>query len=132
MKSRPIYNSDIPILQKAIDDDKFHPGQWQVKHFEGFSEVIESNSLPVVFVHYSLEMGLSLRIETMWVNSESPINARACIYLCKIASKRAKDCGFVNLCFTTEHEKLATFCSKILGFVHIGGGEYVLDLKKVG
>jgi len=131
MKSRPIYNSDIPILQKAIDDDKFHPGQWKVENFQGFSEVfVKNDDTPVVFVHYSPEEGMSLRIETMWVNPEASENVRACISLCKTASMRAKESGFVNLCFTTSHDKLATFCSKILGFEHIGNGEYVLNLGK--
>jgi hypothetical protein len=131
MKARPIYTKDIPVLQKAIDDDKFHPGEWKVEDFRGFSEVFTNNDdVPIVFTHYTPEEGMSLRIETMWVSPDAPENARAIIFLVRSAAKRAQDSGFENLCFSTSHEKLANFCSKVFGFVHVGGGEYVLSLGK--
>jgi hypothetical protein len=66
----------------------------------------------------------------MWVSPDAPENARFIIFLVRSAAKRAQESGFVNLCFTTSHNKLANFCSRVLGFEHIGGGEYVLPLGK--
>lgn len=131
MKTRAILNDDLPALQAAIDADTFHPvGTWKVEHFSGFSEVIESNGVPAVFVHYVPEEGMSLRIETVWVDSFAQGNARVIIYLVKNAAKRASEAGFVNLCFSTEHDKLAKFTTQVLGFKSIGGNEYVLEIGK--
>lgn len=131
MKQRPIYTEDLPILQKAIDDDKFHPGQWKLSDFEGFSEVFEDTYGPVVFVVYGLEDGGRLRISTMWVTpDEAYRNARAIVFLVNAAAQRARDAGFRELIFTTTHEPLARFCVRIMKFVSIGGDEFVLPLKE--
>ena len=131
MKNRPILNTDIPTLQAAIDADTFHPGQWKVDDFKGFSEVIEADNKAVVFVVYTPE-GTSLRISTMWVNSlDNYRNARACMYICKEVSRRARDAGFYELRFNTKHDKLSNFCKRILKFVPVGNDEYALSLKDV-
>lgn len=129
MKNRPIYVTDISALQKAIDDDKFHPGQWKIEDFRGFSELFEDSHGTVVFVFYGAE-GARLRISTMWVTpEEAHRNARAIIFLVNAAAKRAREAGFGELIFTTTHEPLAKFCMKVMKFVSIGEGEYVLPLK---
>lgn len=132
MKNRPIYNSDIPTLQAAIDADKFHPGKWKVDDFKGFSEVIEDSHGAVVFVVYQPE-GDRLRISTMWVTPDQEHrNGRSIIFLVRSAASRAAEAGFKELIFTTTYEKLATFCMRALGFVSIGGDEYVLSITKEG
>jgi len=131
MKNRPIYNSDLPALQAAIDADKFHPqGTWSVEDFKGFSEVFEDSHGPVVFVVYNTEEGGRLRISTMWVApDETHRNGRSIIFLVRLAADRAKAAGFKELIFTTTHDKLANFCMRALGFVSIGGNEYVLPIE---
>jgi len=132
LNNRPIYNTDIPILQKAIDDDTFHPGRWKVEDFKGFSELFEDSHGPIVFVVYGKE-GERLRISTMWTTpDDSHRNGRAIIFLVRSAASRAASSGFKELIFTTTHNKLANFCTKALGFEGIGDDEYVLSLTKVG
>jgi hypothetical protein len=130
MKNRPILNEDIPLLQASIDADKFHlPGTWKVEDFKGFSEIFEDSRGPVVFVNYSPEEK-RLRISTMWVTpDETHRNGRAIIFLVKSAAQRAAAAGFEELIFTTHYDKLANFCTRALGFVSVGEGEYVLPLK---
>ena len=130
MKNRPIYSSDLSILQAAIGADKFHPGKWKVEDFKGFSEVFEDSHGPVVFVVYAPEALGRLRISTMWVTpDEVHRNGRTIIFLVKSAAERAAAAGFKELIFTTTHDKLANFCMRALNFVSIGGDEYVLPVK---
>ncbi|PWT75531.1 MAG: hypothetical protein C5B59_08615 [Bacteroidetes bacterium] len=133
MKNRPIYNSDIPVLQAAIEADKFHPGEWKVEDFRGFSEVFEDTHGPVVFVVYGPEGAevKRLRISTMWVTpDESHRNGRCIVFLVKLAAERARSAGFEELIFKTTHPPLAKFCTRILNFVPIENDEYVLPLER--
>lgn len=133
MKSRPIYNTDIATLQRAIDGDKFHPGEWTVEDFKGFSEVFEDSYGSIVFVVYREESEKQLRISTMWVTpDETNRNGRAIIFLVRSAAERAAAAGYRELIFTTTYAKLANFCMKVLNFVSIGGDEYVLPVTKEG
>lgn len=132
MTSRPIYNSDLPLLQAAIDADRFHPGKWKVDDFKVFSEVFEDSHGPIVFVVYNPEGAevKRLRISTMWVTpDEAHRNGRAIIFLVKSAAQRAAAAGFEELIFNTTHEPLARFCTRALNFASIGGGEYVLSIE---
>jgi hypothetical protein len=131
MKSRPVFTSDIPTLQAAIDADKFHPaGTWTVEHFRGFSEVFEDSRGIVVFVLYGPEPKGRLRISTMWCTpDENHRNGRAIIFLVRSAAERAHAAGFKELIFTTKHDKLRDFCIKALGFVGVGEDEYTLALE---
>lgn len=130
MKRRPIYTTDILTLQKAINDDKFHPGKWKVEDFKGFSEVFEDSQGPVVFVVYGAE-GVRLRISTMWVTpDETHRNGRAIVFLVNSAAQRARHASFSELIFTTTHAPLARFCIKVMKFVSVGGDEYILPLKE--
>lgn len=130
MKNRPIYSTDLPTLQAAIDADKFHPGKWKVDDFKGFSEVFEDSQGPAVFALYGPE-DARLRISTMWVTPDENFrNARAIVFLVNSAAERARTAGFNELIFTTTHEPLARFCVRVMKFVSIGGDEYILPLKE--
>jgi hypothetical protein len=134
MNNRPIYDTDLPALQAAIDADTFHPkGTWKVNDFMGFSETFEDSHGPVVFVVYTPEPQSRLRISTMWCTpDEVHRNGRAIIFLVRSAAKRAADAGFNELIFSTTHDKLASFCERALGFVSVGNDEYVLPLEGAG
>lgn len=131
MKSRPIYNTDIPALRAAIDADIFHPkGTWEVEHFRGFAELFEDTHGVVVFTRYEPEAAQRLRIMTVWTDPENKgRNARAIVFLVRAAAERAAGAGFKELIFFTEHPPLANFCSKVLGFTGIGDNQYVLKLE---
>jgi hypothetical protein len=131
MKLRPIYNTDIPALQAAIDADIFHPaGTWQVEHFRGFAELFEDKHGIVVFTRYEPE-AQRLRIMTVWTTPENKLrNAKAIIFLVRAAGERATRAGFKELIFTTKHPPLAAFCSKALGFIGIGDDQYILKLEE--
>lgn len=133
MKNRPIYTSDLPTLKMAIENDKFHPGQWKVEDFRGFSEVIEDQHGIVVFSLYGPEPLGRLRISTMWVTpDEVHRNGRAIVFLVRSAAERASAAGFKELIFTTTHPPLANFCMRVLKFASIGDDQYVLSIAKVG
>jgi hypothetical protein len=130
MINRPIYTDDLPVLKAAIEADKFHPGEWKVEDFRGTSEVFEDSRGVIVFVHYDPEPLARLRISTMWVTpDEVHRNARAIIFLVRSAAERAAMSGFKQLIFTTTHDKLSNFCTKVLKFRAIDSDEYVLDLE---
>jgi len=131
MKSRDIYTSDLPVLRSAIDNDRFHPGQWKVEDFAGFSELYEDDAGVVVFCLYGPEPDARLRVSTMFTNPDSTQrNARAIVFLVAEAAKRANAAGFKELIFTTTHDKLATFCCRVLKFKPIGNDQFVLDIQK--
>jgi hypothetical protein len=130
MNNRPIYTDDLPILRAAIENDKFHPGQWKVEDFRGTSEVFEDSHGIVVFVRYETEPAGKLRISTMWVTpDEVHRNGRAIVFLVHRAAERAAAVGFKQLIFTTTHSPLAIFCTRVLKFRAIENNEYVLDLE---
>jgi hypothetical protein len=128
--SRSIMSDDLPVLQAAIDDDKFHPGQWKVEDFRGFSELFEDGNGIIVFVLYTPEAYARLRISTMWVDpDDTHRNGKTIIFLVMSAAERAAKSGFKELIFTTTHDKLANFCIQALKFRPIGDNQYVLDIQ---
>ena len=130
MNSRPLVAMDYAALQVAMDKDPFHPGEWKVSHFEGqCAEVFEDLKGPVVYVLYTGHGETGLRISTVWNDSlDVHRNARAIVFLVRQTADRARQIGIKELVFSTTHAKLATFCSKVLGFTSKGGDEYGLLL----
>lgn len=129
MNNRPIYVKDVPTLQAAIDADKFHPGEWKIEDFMGFSELFEDGKGPIVFVNYRPESP-GLRIGTIWVSEDTHRNARAVVSIVRKASERARDCGFEELRFSTSYDKLANFCTRVLKFKNTHDNEYALRIKE--
>lgn len=130
MHSRSIMTDDLPVLKAAIDADKFHPGQWKVEDFAGFSELFEDGNGIIVFVVYAPEPEGRLRVSTMWVTpDDTHRNGKTIIFLVMSAAERAAKAGFKQLIFTTTHDRLANFCIQALKFRPIGNDEYVLDLQ---
>jgi len=130
MNNRPIYIDDLPTLRAAIENDKLHPGEWKVEDFCGTSELFEDPHGIVVFVHYGPEPEARLRISTMWVTPDDiHRNGRAIVFGIRAAAERAAAVGFKQLIFSTTHDRLSNFCTKVLKFRAIGNDEYVLDLE---
>lgn len=125
---------DVPALQKAIDGDTFHSGEWQVKHFYDSNPdpaeyqplttvtVIEDQHGPISFVRYTK----TLRISCVWNDgAETGRNARAIIFGINDAVKKARASGFSEIIITTTHPKLAEFFDKVLKMSK-SGDEYLL------
>ena len=120
---RKLEDTDIPALQKAIDADTFHPGEWKVNHFTSTTtNVIEDSHGPIAFVRYTK----TLRISCVWSDgADTSRNARAIIQGINDAVQKARASGFTEIIITTTHDKLAAFFEKILGMTK-SGDEYIL------
>lgn len=124
---RPIKEEDKPNLQAAIDNSKFHPGEWQVDHFfnGGYSVVAEDQLGPILFVKYTKV----LRISIVWNDEQDKSrNAKALIVGLKDTVEKARANGYTELIFTTNVPELAKFCEQVLGY-RKSGDEYILPLE---
>lgn len=121
---RKFNSRDIPALQKAIDADKFHPGEWNVEHFTppATVNVIEDSKGPIAFVKYTK----TLRISCVWSDGDDVSrNARAIIQGIEDAVQKARASGFTEIIITTNHKKLATFFERVIKMTK-SGDEYIL------
>lgn len=125
---RPWSVEDVPALQKAIDADTFHPGEWSVEHFTPpvTTSVIEDQDGPIAFVRYTK----TLRISCVW-NDSSDVrrNARAIVQGINDAVQKARASGYSEIIITTSHSKLATFFERVMKMTR-SGNEYVLAVSK--
>ena|SRR5258708_2011278 len=123
MTIRDFSSSDVPALQRAIDVDTFHPGEWTVEHFynpqpdpEKYnpavqSEVIEDSQGVVTFVRFTK----TLRISCVWNNAaDVSRNARVIVRGIKDAVTKARAGGFSEIIITTHHPRLADFLEKVI------------------
>ena len=117
------------MLQKAIDADTFHPGEWKVEHFLPLfnqppvtTNIIEDNDGPIAFVRYTK----TLRISCVWNDgADTSRNAKAIIFGIKDAVEKARASGFSEIIITTSHPKLAAFFERILKMTR-SSDEYTL------
>jgi len=125
---------DVAALQKAIDADKFHPGEWKVTDFWNptpdpevynplvTSEVITDSTGPIAFVRFTK----TLRISCIWNDGEDiQRNAKAIIHGIRDAIAKARASGFSEIIITTTHQRLATFFDKVMNMTK-SGDEYIL------
>lgn len=131
---RQFTKEDVFALQKAIDADTFHPGEWTVEHFYNptpdpkkynppvMTTIIEDQHGPIAFVRYTK----TLRISCVWNDAaDNSRNARAIIQGIKDAVEKARASGFSEIIITTDHPKLADFFERILKMTP-SSGEYLL------
>lgn len=121
---RKFTNEDVPALQKAIDADQFHSGEWQVDHFTAptTTNIIEDQHGPIAFVRYTK----TLRISCVWNDAaDNSRNARAIIQGLRDAVEKARVSGFTEIIITTDHPKLAEFFEKVMKMTR-SNGEYLL------
>jgi hypothetical protein len=126
---RNLTEDDIPALQKAIEVDTFHPGEWKVEDFLSSPDkppvatnVIEDQNGPIAFVRYTK----TLRISCVWNDgADVSRNARAIIQGIHDAVLKARASGFSEIIITTSHSKLATFFERVMKMTK-SGDEYLL------
>lgn len=124
MTHRPLGESDLPMLQKALDQDTFeHADAKQYTMDNSFSEVYEDEAGPIGVLRYTK----TLRLTTVWYdNHDRKRNAASVIQAISDAVTKAKASGFTEIVFNTESPTLAAFC-QTLGFAE-SKGEYVLHV----
>ena len=122
MTSRPLESRDFPMLQQALDRDKFPHSDAGYYTLNGsYSEVYEDSSGPVGVLRYSKALRL---VAVFNDNDKSLQNAKTVIKMVTDAVNRAKSNGFTEVIFNTQSETLANFCTQKLGFFE-SKGEYV-------
>jgi hypothetical protein len=133
ISSRKFLTTDLPKLQSAIDADSFHPGLWKVEDFSeanAWYEVFEDQHGIIVFVKYTVDSHTRIRIHTVWADfNDSHRNARAIVIGINQMVQRLLGSQFEELIFSTEHDKLAAFCTNVLGFDKINENEYTKKVK---
>lgn len=134
IEMRPFVQSDEVALQRAIDADTFHPGEWKVDHFKQpgmVSQVIEDQHGPMAFVLFSGgRHEKSLRISCVWGNDRATTrNAKAIIFGIMSAAKLAREGGFEEIVIETKHDRLARFLLRTFAMSRYGH-DYVLNLKE--
>lgn len=128
---RDFTSADIPALQKAIDADKFHKGEWQVSHFQipdVPTKVVEDSRGPVAFVIYTNSEGW-MRVSCVWADDDTRRNARALVTAIALMVQTARESGLRGLVIETSHPNLAAFLVRIFG-MECNGNEYFLSINK--
>ncbi len=123
---RKYSEEDKPALQRAIDRDAFHPGEWSPEHFEQpnvVSQVIEDQTGPIAFVLFTK----TLRISCVW-NDGADVhrNAKAIIFGIRDAVEKAKASGYTEVVVETDHEKLAEFFIRVMKMRQSGNQYFIL------
>lgn len=122
--SRPVEERDLETIQKACDASTFHSGLMP-EHYVGdrkYAEIYEDGNGPIGVLSYTK----TLRLCVAWCDeNDRSRNAKAIIVALKNAVEKAKAAGFTEIIFETKNEKLANFCTKVMGF-QASAGEYVL------
>jgi hypothetical protein len=111
--SRPLQPEDTETLQKALDQNEFHPGQ-KTEYYTnvGVTDVYEDSQGPIGFLRYTK----TLRLCTVWVdNNDRQRNGASVIQAIKDAVEKAKANGYSDILFSTNSAKLKAF-SETLGF----------------
>jgi hypothetical protein len=121
MQSRPLTVFDLPMLQKAMDKNTWHPGQKAESYLNSycFSTVYEDEQGPVGVLQYTKVM----RLRTQWCDeNDKTRNAESIFQAIEDSVKMAKKAGYQEIVFQTDNPALAAFCKK-LGFEE-SRGEY--------
>lgn len=122
---------DIPALQKAIDADAFHAGEWKIWHFQipGLpTKVVEDSQGPVAFVLYTNHEQY-LRVSCVWADTDPRRNARAMIKGIPLMAITAREENRIGLVIETKHDKLANFLIRVFGMRQTGN-DYFLTFDR--
>ena len=124
---RPLELLDLPMLQRALDQDEYE--HCEVKDYTrdgAYSEVYEDDEGPIGV----LRCTKTLRLVCTWCkNDDSRRNAAVTIEAIRVAVENAKTSGYTDIIFNTESPKLARFCTEVLGFEE-SQGQYVKQIKE--
>jgi hypothetical protein len=128
MTSRPLGVSDLPMLQRALDQDEYE--HLEPKYFtmdSAYSVVYEDEGGPIGVLRYTKEND-RLRLVTVWCsNADSKRNAASVIVAIADSVRLARQSGYKKIVFCTQSPSLARFCIDRLGFEE-DKGEYVLPV----
>lgn len=127
MNVRPLTGADRPMLEQALANNKFHPGE-KPEWYMGpnmFSVVYEDEKGPVGVLRYTK----TLRLCTVWVDNDDRLrNAASIMQAIEESVKLAQADGFTEIIFNTNSPQLANFCTSKLGFEE-SRGEYRLFVE---
>src|ERR1700675_222403 len=111
MTSRPLGVADLPMLQRALDQDEYE--HLETKHFtmdSAYSVVYEDEAGPIGILRYTKESD-RLRLVTVWcANTDKKRNAASVIVAISDTARLARQSGYKEIVFRTESPSLARFC----------------------
>jgi hypothetical protein len=116
--NRPLEEKDIPMLEKALDQDTFE--HCEAKNYtmdHAYSVVYEDEKGPVGVLRYTK----TLRLVCVWCdNDDKRRNATGAVQAIIDAVQQAKANGFTDVVCETESESLKKFYVEKLGFKEAG------------
>jgi hypothetical protein len=117
MTSRPLNVSDLPMLQRALDQDEYEHLETQNFTMDSaYSVVYEDEAGPIGILRYTKESE-RLRLVTVWCkNTDKKRNAASVVIAIRDTIQLARTGGYKEIVFTTENPSLANFCVTNLGF----------------
>ena len=117
MTSRPLGVSDLPMLQRALDQDEYeHLGTKNFTMDNSFSEVYEDEKGPIGV----LRCTKTIRMVCVWCDNDARNrNAASVVQAVSEVVRRARAAGFTDIIFETESPNLKRFC-EIMGFKPAG------------
>jgi len=122
MTSRPLGVADLPMLQRALDQDEYD--HLEVKHFtmdSAYSVIYEDETGPIGILRYTKEFEGRLRLVTVWCdNADASRNGRSVVVAIADTVRLARTSSYRDIVFETENPSLAKFCIDKLGFTRIG------------
>ncbi len=127
MTSRPLGVADLPMLQRALDQDEYE--HLEVPDFtmdSAYSVVYEDEHGPIGILRYTKDSDGRLRLVTVWCeNTDKQRNGKSIVVAIADTVQLARTSGYKAIVFETENLALAKFCIDKLGFKKNKGG-YVL------
>jgi hypothetical protein len=129
MTSRPLQVADLPMLQRALDQDEYE--HLEVPDFtmdSAYSVVYEDEIGTIGILRYTKEPENRLRLVTVWCdNTDKKRNADSVIQAIADTVRLAKQSLYKEIVFCTQSPSLARFCLDRLGFEK-DKDEYVLHI----
>jgi len=118
MNSRPLEEKDIPMLEKALDQDTYEhnePNDYVMKN--AYSVVYEDEQGPIGVLRYTK----TLRLVCVWCdNADKRRNAASAVQAVKDAVAQAKANGYTDVTCATESPLLKKFFVEQCGFKELG------------
>lgn len=123
--SRPLELLDLPMLQRALDQDSYeHASVPDYTRDGAFTKVYEDEEGPIGILRYTK----TLRLVTVWCKNDDRVrNASSVIQAIEDSVALAKTHGYTEIVFNTESPTLARFCTR-LGFQE-SKGQYVKQIS---
>lgn len=120
--TRPLELLDIPLLQRALDQDQFEHATVPQYTMDGaFSEVYEDKDGPIGILRYTK----TLRLVCVWCdNKDLKRNAVGAAKAVRDAITKAKTNGYTDIIFETESPTLQKFM-EAQGFTQAGNTMYM-------